>query len=57
VSGLKPGEKLIAAGIQKIRDGAPVEAAAKPSAEKGSGGVFDPPIPENPSRPLFGRAA
>ena len=28
VSGLKPGEKLIAAGIQKIRDGAPVQAAA-----------------------------
>ena len=25
VSGLKPGEKLIAAGIQKIRDGAPVQ--------------------------------
>jgi RND family efflux transporter MFP subunit len=35
VSGLKPGEKLIAAGIQKIRDGAPVAAAAaKPSAAK-----------------------
>ena len=33
VSGLKPGEKLIAAGIQKIRDGAPV-AAGKPSAAK-----------------------
>jgi RND family efflux transporter MFP subunit len=32
VSGLKPGEKLIAAGIQKIRDGAPVQAAGgKPS--------------------------
>jgi RND family efflux transporter MFP subunit len=58
VTGLKPGEKLIAAGIQKIRDGAPVQAAAaKPSAENGSGGVFHPPIPENPSRPLFGRAA
>ena len=28
VSGLKPGEKLIAAGIQKIRDGAPVHATA-----------------------------
>ena len=26
VSGLKPGEKLISAGIQKIRDGAPVQA-------------------------------
>jgi RND family efflux transporter MFP subunit len=33
VSGLKPGEKLIAAGIQKVRDGAPVAAAQKaPSA-------------------------
>lgn len=31
--GLKAGEKLIAGGIQKIRDGAPVQAAAaKPSA-------------------------
>jgi RND family efflux transporter MFP subunit len=31
--GLKPGEKLIAAGIQKVRDGAPVSAAApKPTA-------------------------
>jgi multidrug efflux pump subunit AcrA (membrane-fusion protein) len=27
VSGLKPGEKLIAGGIQKIRDGAPVQPA------------------------------
>ena len=27
VSGLKPGEQLIAAGIQKIRDGAPVQAS------------------------------
>ena len=27
ISGLKPGEKLIAAGIQKIRDGAPVQAS------------------------------
>ena len=26
IDGLKPGEKLIAAGIQKIRDGAPVQA-------------------------------
>ncbi len=31
VSGLKPGEKLIAAGIQKIRDGAPVTAGEKGS--------------------------
>ena len=28
VSGLKPGEKLIAGGIQKIRDGAPVQGKA-----------------------------
>jgi RND family efflux transporter MFP subunit len=28
VSGLKPGEKLIAAGIQKVRDGAPVQGGA-----------------------------
>jgi len=32
VSGLKPGEKLIAAGIQKIRDGAPVAASAAGAA-------------------------
>jgi len=32
VSGLKPGEKLIAGGIQKIRDGAPVTAAAASAA-------------------------
>jgi hypothetical protein len=27
-AGLKPGEKLITAGIQKVRDGAPVQEAA-----------------------------
>lgn len=55
VNGLKPGEQLITGGIQKIRDGAPVTAAAaKP--EKGSGGVFILPSREN-SRPLFGRTA
>ena len=27
-SGLKPGEKLIVSGVQKIRDGAPVNATA-----------------------------
>ncbi|HKY22769.1 MAG TPA: efflux RND transporter periplasmic adaptor subunit [Vicinamibacterales bacterium] len=32
INGLQAGEKLIAAGIQKIRDGAPVQATAKPSA-------------------------
>ena len=32
VAGLKPGEKLITGGIQKIRDGAPVAAAEKGSA-------------------------
>jgi RND family efflux transporter MFP subunit len=33
VSGLKPGEKLISAGIQKVRDGAPVAATGtKPTA-------------------------
>lgn len=52
VSGLKAGEQLIVGGIQKIRDGASVVAA-----EKGSGGVFFPPVRENPSRPLFGEAA
>jgi RND family efflux transporter MFP subunit len=31
VSGLKPGEMLIAAGIQKVRDGVPVQAVPKPS--------------------------
>jgi len=30
--GMKPGEKLITGGIQKIRDGAPVVAAAAPAA-------------------------
>ena len=55
LAGLKPGEKLIAGGIQKIRDGAPVAAAEK--GEKGSGGVFDVPSRENPSRPLFGGTA
>jgi RND family efflux transporter MFP subunit len=34
VAGVKPGEKLITGGIQKIRDGAPVQAAGKPSAIK-----------------------
>jgi RND family efflux transporter MFP subunit len=61
MSGLKPGEKLIAAGIQRVRDGAPVVAAGgKPStkkAEKGSGGFFARPIHEKPSRPLFGGTA
>ena len=32
LDGLKPGERLIAAGIQKIRDGVPVSAAAAPAA-------------------------
>jgi RND family efflux transporter MFP subunit len=32
VSGLKAGEMLIAAGIQKVRDGVPVQAVPKPSA-------------------------
>ncbi len=32
--GLKPGEELITAGIQKIRDGAPVQAAAKTGATR-----------------------
>jgi RND family efflux transporter MFP subunit len=36
VAGLKAGEKLITGGIQKIRDGAPVAAGAKPSATKGA---------------------
>jgi hypothetical protein len=29
VSGLKPGERLITVGIQKIRDGAPITATQK----------------------------
>jgi RND family efflux transporter MFP subunit len=32
VSGLKPGEQLIASGIQKVRDGAPVQAIGKTGA-------------------------
>ena len=35
VSGVKPGEKLITGGIQKIRDGAPVQAAAAPARQGG----------------------
>jgi RND family efflux transporter MFP subunit len=37
VSGLKPGEKLIAAGIQKVRDGAPVAAAPPASGASPAG--------------------
>ena len=41
VGGLKAGEKLIAEGIQKIRDGAPVQAAAgKPSASRTASDPF-----------------
>jgi RND family efflux transporter MFP subunit len=37
VSGLKPGESLIAVGIQKVRDGVPVQASpAKPSTSLGA---------------------
>ena len=39
VSGLKPGEKLIAGGIQKIRDGAPVAAAAAGAASASQAGA------------------
>lgn len=42
VGGLKAGEKLIASGIQKIRDGAPVQPASAPagaSASQGRGGL------------------
>ena len=35
IKGLTPGEKLITAGIQKIRDGAPVQAAAAPARQGG----------------------
>jgi RND family efflux transporter MFP subunit len=52
VAGVKPGEKLITGGIQKIRDGAPVQAA-----EKGSGAIFFPTPCENCTRPLFGGVA
>ena len=37
VAGLKAGEKLITGGIQKIRDGAPVQAAEKGSGERRNG--------------------
>jgi RND family efflux transporter MFP subunit len=37
VGGLKPGEKLIVSGIQKIGDGAPVQAA--PAGAGGAGGA------------------
>jgi RND family efflux transporter MFP subunit len=42
-SGLRPGEKLIAAGVQKIGDGTPVrieapKAPASPAAPRGEGG-------------------
>ena len=55
--GLKAGEKLITAGIQKVRDGAPIQPGPAKAGEKGSGGVFAPRDPENPSRPLFARVA
>ena len=32
LTGLKPGEKLIVSGIQKIGDGAPVQPTASPQA-------------------------
>jgi multidrug efflux pump subunit AcrA (membrane-fusion protein) len=32
LTGLKPGEKLIVSGIQKIGDGAPVQPTAAPQA-------------------------
>jgi RND family efflux transporter MFP subunit len=34
-SGLKPGEKLIVSGVQKVRDGAPVAEAAPPAESAG----------------------
>jgi multidrug efflux pump subunit AcrA (membrane-fusion protein) len=34
-SGLKPGEKLIVSGIQKVRDGAPVAEAGPPAESAG----------------------
>jgi len=39
VSGLKAGEKLIVGGIQKIRDGAPVQAAAPAAPARQGGGA------------------
>jgi RND family efflux transporter MFP subunit len=38
VAGLKAGEKLIVSGIQKIGDGAPVQAAAPGAAKPGAAG-------------------
>jgi len=39
-SGLKPGDKLITGGIQKIADGAPVQALPPPAASSdGRGGT------------------
>ena len=35
-SGLAPGEQLIVSGLQKIRDGAPVQAGGAPPAKKAS---------------------
>ena len=37
--GLKAGEKLIVGGIQKIRDGAPVAAAAPAAPARQGGGA------------------
>ena len=36
-SGLKPGETLIVAGVQKIRDGAPVSIGTPAAAATGKG--------------------
>jgi hypothetical protein len=35
LDGLKPGEQLITAGIQKIRDGAPVMVGGPPAGAPG----------------------
>ena len=50
VSGLKPGEKLIAAGLQKVRDGAPVQASPAKAGHYRNGD--DSPVVSGFSRTL-----
>ena len=39
LDGLKPGEKLIVSGVQKIGDGAPVQVMAAGQGPAGPGGA------------------
>jgi hypothetical protein len=34
VSGIKPGERIVASGVQKLADGAPIAAGPPPGAPR-----------------------